>query len=531
MENPQAKLSRTLLTSVETVSEKNKDLTEMKTASLGLLVAWCLVQFASPSIAMAPGAQVLAIHATYFVDPKGNDSDPGTADHPWATVNHAAEIAVAGDTVVVRGGHYVLGEQVRVRNSGRSDAWISFVGYPGEQAVLDAQKIGSSTYTKGALNNGAFQVERVRYIRLANLILSNSHDAGITVRDASDVDLLNNTIKGTFSSGIAVWDTNHDGRGTERIRVIGNTIIHATTWDLAPPDMPRIGEPPHEALSIGGAVDFEVAYNHVLDSDKEGIVIKETSKRGKVHHNLVEGLARQGMYVGSYFGKLRDIEIFSNVVHDCHGAGFVLSVEQGEPTERINFHNNLVFNNEGSGIYFSRWGVENMRRRISISHNIFYHNGYGLPTPGQTYSWWTGGLYLYSPRVEDIAINDNIFSENLGFQIGYSDLFLKDGRSWRAAMHDQKIRINHNLIFSREKVTFPIESGGASFDQVKIYEDNGASLVFGDPLFRDPAHLDFTLGANSPARRAHIWAGPVPPKGSSRSWWKEGLPSKFSHYE
>ena len=47
-------------------------------------------------------------------------------------------------------------------------------------------------------------------------------------------------------------------------------------------------EPPHEALSIGGAVDFEVAYNHVYDSDKEGIDIKETSKRGKVHHNLVE---------------------------------------------------------------------------------------------------------------------------------------------------------------------------------------------------------------------------------------------------
>ena len=47
-----------------------------------------------------------------------------------------------------------------------------------------------------------------------------------------------------FSSGIAVWDTNHNDRGTERIRVIGNTIIKATTWDLAPSDVPRQGEPP-----------------------------------------------------------------------------------------------------------------------------------------------------------------------------------------------------------------------------------------------------------------------------------------------
>ena len=81
--------------------------------------------------------------------------------------------------------------------------------------------------------------------------------------------------------------------------------------------MPRRGEPPHEALSIGGAVNFEVAYNHVYDSDKEGIDIKETSKRGKVHHNFVHNVDRQGFYVDAWFGEISDIEIFSNVIHDC----------------------------------------------------------------------------------------------------------------------------------------------------------------------------------------------------------------------
>ena len=33
-----------------------------------------------------------------------------------------------------------------------------------------------------------------------------------------------------------------------RIRVIGDTVTKATTWDLAAPDVERLGEPPHEAI-------------------------------------------------------------------------------------------------------------------------------------------------------------------------------------------------------------------------------------------------------------------------------------------
>jgi parallel beta-helix repeat protein len=511
----------------------------VKSATIGSILLLCLSGCLALSISLAiavNGEDVSLARLTittqrmFFVSTVGSDSGPGTADQPWGTLNHAAEIAVAGDTVIVRGGRYSLDAQVRTHSSGRPHAWITFIGSPGEEAVFDAEKIRLPPFVKGVLNNGAFQIEGVSYVRVANLTVINSHDAGITVRDSSDVELINNTIRGTFSSGIALWDTNHDDEGTARIRVIGNTISRATTWDLAPPDVPRQGEPPHEALSVGGAVDFEVAYNQVLDSDKEGIVIKETSKRGKVHHNLVEGLARQGIYIGSNFGELSDVEIFSNVIHHCRGAGFAISVEHGGPTERVDFHNNLVFNNDGSGIYFSRWGVENMRRNILISHNIFYHNGYGSPSTGQTYSWWTGGLYLYSAKVQDISISDNIFSENRGFQIGYSELFLRNSRSWQAAAREQGILIAHNLIFSRETTIYPIESGGAPFDRVKIYAVDGIRPVFGDPLFNDPAAQEFTLRKNSPATRAHIFAGPTPPKGSSQSWWKVKFPPKLIHY-
>ncbi len=285
----------------------------------------------------------VATGATYFVSINGSDAQPGTADRPWATINHAAKQVKAGDMVVVHGGHYVLSAQVRPRNSGRPNSWITFIGYPGEEPILDAQSVQRSSFAHGVLNEGVFQLENVSHIRVANLTVINSHDAGFTVRDSSDIELINNSTKGTFSSGIAVWNTNHDRKVTKRIRIIANSIKNATTWDLAPPDVLKRGEAPHEALSIGDAVDFEVAYNHVYDSGKEGIDIKGTSSGGKVHHNLVRNVDRQGIYVDAWFGKIKDIEVFSNVVHDCRGAGLALSVENGKSVEDIGIHHNLIF--------------------------------------------------------------------------------------------------------------------------------------------------------------------------------------------
>ena len=372
--------------------------------------------------------------------------------------------------------------------------------------------------------NGAFQIEGVSYIRVANLTLINSHDAGFTIRDSSNIDLINNSTEGTFSSGIAVWDTDHGGKRTQHIRIIGNTVTRATTWDLAPPDLPRRGPPPQESISIAGAVNFEVAYNHVHDG--AGIDIKETSKQGKVHHNLVHNVGI-GIYVDAWFGELSDIEIFSNVIHDCRAAGLALSVENGTSVEDVKIHNNLIFNNHGSGLYFSRWGVNNARRNIQIHNNTFYHNGYGTPAAGQTYYWMTGGLYLYSTNVHDVSIRNNIFSDNRGFQIGYSDLYLRNDQSWQTVAREKKIKVLANLIDGRNTVDSPIKSGGDPPDRVDIYGINGDRAIFGNPLFKDSANQDFTLRRGSPAVMGHHAAGAYAPGSQSQLWWKWNFPPRL----
>ncbi len=134
----------------------------------------------------------------------------------------------------------------------------------------------------------------------------------------------------------------------------------------------------------------------------------------------------------------------------------------------------------------------------------------------------TGGLYLYSTSIRDISIKHNIFSGNRAFQIGYSELFVRDGRSWLEVAHEKDIQISVNWINGENTLGSPIESGGNPPDQVNIYAIDGDGAIFGDPLFRDPAREDFTLGHTSPAGR--IGAGPYPEDAPPQFWWRQDFP-------
>lgn len=118
-----------------------------------------------------------------FVAVNGRDDGPGKVDRPWATINHAAEQAEAGETVLVRGGHFVLRAQVRLRNSGQPGAWIALMAYPGEEPIFDAQQIPRSSMVEGAWTTEHFQVQNVSYIRMANFKIISSDDAGLSIRD------------------------------------------------------------------------------------------------------------------------------------------------------------------------------------------------------------------------------------------------------------------------------------------------------------------------------------------------------------
>ena len=112
----------------------------------------------------------------YFVVPQGDDGASGTQERPFATIHKAAEIAQAGDEVVVRGGTYRITQEIRPRHSGTPERWIVYRAMPGEKAVIDADgftKTGPQGVPPSRRQLGAFHLENVSYVRVENLTVRN----------------------------------------------------------------------------------------------------------------------------------------------------------------------------------------------------------------------------------------------------------------------------------------------------------------------------------------------------------------------
>lgn len=75
-----------------------------------------------------------AFAAEYFVSIHGSDEAPGTRDLPFRTLGHAAGVAKAGDTVVIRGGIYR--ETLTMRHSGAQSHPSTFMAEDGERVII-----------------------------------------------------------------------------------------------------------------------------------------------------------------------------------------------------------------------------------------------------------------------------------------------------------------------------------------------------------------------------------------------------------
>ncbi len=79
---------------------------------------------------------VSAAGTEYYVCTSGSDSNAGTSDAPWKTLQHAADVAPAGSKVYVRGGMY--NQKLKITRSGSaSQGPIVFTNYGTETATID----------------------------------------------------------------------------------------------------------------------------------------------------------------------------------------------------------------------------------------------------------------------------------------------------------------------------------------------------------------------------------------------------------
>jgi len=81
-------------------------------------------------------AQIVKATNYYYVSTTGNDSTgDGTITNPWKTIQCAANVAQAGDIVIIRGGTYR--ETITPVNSGTLDSPITFASASGENVIIN----------------------------------------------------------------------------------------------------------------------------------------------------------------------------------------------------------------------------------------------------------------------------------------------------------------------------------------------------------------------------------------------------------
>jgi len=147
-------------------------------------------------------ATPISIATTYYVDgnhTSASDSNPGTLELPWLTIQHAAETVVAGDTVYIRGGIY--NEHVHISNEGNAtDGHIVFSSYPDEVAIIEGTGVTES-------QNGII-VDK-SYIKLFGLEILNWNENGIWIERAGYIEISHCEVY-NVGNGIGMIEGVHD---------------------------------------------------------------------------------------------------------------------------------------------------------------------------------------------------------------------------------------------------------------------------------------------------------------------------------
>ena len=415
-----------------------------------IFILFKLSIFCSESKAIQSESTCDSAQRIFYVATDGDDSNPGTIERPWKTIQKAAEALQAGDTVYIRAGTYH--ERVIPKNSGSENCYITYMAYPGEDVIID----GSGIKLPDDLA-GLFEISDKGYIKVIGLKIINAglfdNNAGIFVIDSSHIIIQDNYIYNTVSSGIGIWNS-------KAIIVDGNEVVLAC----------NDGE--QECITVAGTDTFEVKNNHVHHSGPgskggEGIDIKDGSRNGKVFKNRVHDLNnRVGIYIDAWDKHTYDIEVFKNLVFNIfNNDGIAIGSEKGGLLENITIYDNIIYNNGLSGITLSDAGDSQTHplKDIKIINNTIYKNGGS--------NNWGGGISIENSDIEGLLIRNNICSKNVFFQI-------------QREAEVKNFKIDHNLI-----------------DGFRGYDDEilGNEYILEDPRFVNPDKGDFHLKFGSPA--------------------------------
>lgn len=470
-------------------------------AVLVVYLSACGSGSSAPDVPSGPGTAAASPH---YVATGGDDANPGTSASPWRTIQHAADIANAGDTVYIHGGTY--NETVTIKRSGSaSGGSITFESFPGETAIVDGTGLNAADFDQSGLINIIDQ----SYIKIVGLEIQNYSTSstskvplGIWISGAgSNIQILNNHIhniantaqsKDANAFGLAVYGTNATTAISDLV-IDGNQIDHLTLGSS-------------ESLAVDGNVqNWRITNNILHDNNNIGIVAigfeavspsaaSDQARDGTISGNTVYNISSYGNPAygngysadGIYCDGCTRVTIERNIVHNADYGVEVASEHGGALSSYVTVRSNLIYANNTSGLTIggydsSRGGTDH----CNFVNNSFFNN--------DTKNTGSGEFQIQYHSTNNVFMNNILYA-------GAQNLFINAYTTSSDANSD------YNLYFS---------AGGAlasmwtwkgvpvsGFSAYQSTSGNDGHSLFANPLYLSLSGPDFHLQAGSPAVNA-----------------------------
>ncbi len=436
------------------------------------MINWLLVAFLSLQTTLRAG--------TVIVSESGGD---------YTSIQDALNHVAAGDSILVKEKSAPYYEKISFTTGGSAgNGYVSLLAYPGEHPILDGTGVSNNpvSYTDDMV-----YIENKSYVRLIGFEIRNvttPEGSGIRVfGSGSYIEIRDNIIheiRGGGESGGAMGITIY---GADDNISLNNIIIDNNhIYDCDPAWS--------EALTLNGNVEqFEVTNNLIEDVNNIGIdfiggedwLSHKFARNGRCAWNRVfraNSSYEDGYAAGIYVDGGNDIVVENNTVSGCDLGIEVGAENAGVVTSGITVRNNIIYNNDKTGIVFGGYDVNTGRvKNCNFTGNTCYHNDVLKVGNGE----------LWIQYAEDNTIRNNIFYAN------DQDLLLSSSTG------NVNNILDYNLWYADAgsgSATFIWN--GTSYTGFSAYQSGSGQdghSVFSNPDFIDVSSADFHISGASSA--------------------------------
>ncbi|MFK7847561.1 MAG: DUF1565 domain-containing protein, partial [Rhodothermales bacterium] len=330
-----------------------------------------IIWLASPLVSVAD---------TFYVDPSGNNANPGTSAQPWRTIQYAVTKVTPGDIVMVGDGVYR--EKVIITRSGTQDNYIVLKAINQWGPKVEIAEGGKTDGIKIAANYITVDGFEIYDPNPGNGRIGNC----ITVWENHHINILNNKVYNCGGAGIQVGRFDH-------VHVENNTAYGNAKYN--PNQSSGIGF--FQARAVDNAPGYHVIVRNNRSYNNINIVLS--------NHKPGETTDGNGIIVDNFYNEGATNVSFphrtlieNNLSYGNGGKGIHLF-----KSDHVDVFNNTAYHNNNDTKSTATWRAE---LSLVYAKDTVWRNNIGVANPGQGALEWNRAMLI--ARAEDMVWEKNI---------------------------------------------------------------------------------------------------------------------------